>query len=368
MPATFPTTTCSADPKLHARRCRSQPLLVSFHTLCAIAAFVLLTAAATLDASAFSNKQGPFEWHPKRSPNGPVVIIVSLPAQTLSVYRNGVRIGRSPVSTGKPGHRTPTGVFTILQKDADHHSSIYNNASMPFTERLTWSGVALHAGGLPGYPESHGCIHLSLKFSKLLFGITHIGTAVIVAGAKTAPASELHPGPFLPAVAKAEADAALQKIKKKKLHHPKAHGWSATVSKSKTTAGKPKAGPHISIVASAKNNTVEVFNGDQLLFRSSLNIKDPGAPLGTHLYTLVGIAPNGTHLQWSGVAVSGSSAGRDAGRAIGRVLLPPDATKKILHLLHPGATFLITDGAAGHRTRSDNGFMIMRHASRAAKR
>ncbi len=73
-------------------------------------------------------------------------------------YRNGVRIAVSTCSTGKKGHETPTGVFTILEKDKDHHSSTYNNAPMPNMNRLTWSGVALHAGNLPGYPASHGCV------------------------------------------------------------------------------------------------------------------------------------------------------------------------------------------------------------------
>ena len=96
-------------------------------------------------------------------------MIVSLPEQLAYVYRNGVVIGVATVSTGKKGHETPTGVFTILQKDANHHSSLYNNAPMKFQERLTWDGVALHAGGLPGYPSSHGCVHLPSKFAEELF-------------------------------------------------------------------------------------------------------------------------------------------------------------------------------------------------------
>ncbi|MBL8907277.1 MAG: L,D-transpeptidase family protein, partial [Rhizobiales bacterium] len=126
-------------------------------------------------------KPGQFTWHPERSPDGPVAIIVSLPDQLVHVYRNGVRIAVSTCSTGKPGHETPTGVFTILQKDRNHHSSTYNDAPMPNMNRLTWSGVALHAGQLPGYPASHGCVRLPLEFSKLLFTVTHVGTPVIIA-------------------------------------------------------------------------------------------------------------------------------------------------------------------------------------------
>ena len=123
-----------------------------------------------------------FTWNPELAKDGPVLVAVSLKTQTAAVYRNGIRIGTCEVSTGKKGHETPTGVFHILNKDADHRSATYGNAPMPFSERLTWDGVALHAGGLPGYPSSHGCIHLPYEFSKKLFGITHKGTTVVVTG------------------------------------------------------------------------------------------------------------------------------------------------------------------------------------------
>jgi hypothetical protein len=127
-------------------------------------------------------KPGEWVWAPAVSPAGPVLIYVDLSAQRATVYRNGIRIGVSTVSSGKEGHATPTGVFTILQKDRNHHSNIYNNAPMYFQQRLTWGGVALHAGGLPGYPESHGCIHLPYTFSQELFKITALGGTVVVEG------------------------------------------------------------------------------------------------------------------------------------------------------------------------------------------
>ena len=91
-------------------------------------------------------KPGEFTWHPERSPKGAVAVVVSIPQQRVHVYRNGIRIAVATCSTGKPGHETPTGVFTVLQKDKDHHSKTYNNAPMPNMNRLTWDGVALHAG------------------------------------------------------------------------------------------------------------------------------------------------------------------------------------------------------------------------------
>ena len=112
---------------------------------------------------------------PSARPAGPLLIIVSIPDQKVHVYRNGIRIAASTCSTGKPGHSTPTGVFKILQKDKHHRSSTYNNAPMPNMNRLTWSGIALHAGNLPGYPASHGCVRLPMEFSERLFGITQDG-------------------------------------------------------------------------------------------------------------------------------------------------------------------------------------------------
>jgi hypothetical protein len=132
---------------------------------------------------------GEFTWHPDRSPKGAVAVVVSIPEQRVHVYRNGVRIAVSTCSTGKPGHETPTGVFTVLQKDKDHRSSTYNNAPMPNMNRLTWDGIALHAGNLPGYPASHGCVRLPLAFSQKLFTVTHVGTPVIIAGAHSDPGS-----------------------------------------------------------------------------------------------------------------------------------------------------------------------------------
>ncbi|HEY5810595.1 MAG TPA: L,D-transpeptidase family protein [Povalibacter sp.] len=139
-------------------------------------------------------KHGEWIWLGDAVQSGPLVMVVSLTEQRAYVYRNGVAIGVTTVSTGRPGHETPTGVFTILQKDKDHRSTIYNSAPMPYMERLTWGGVALHAGGLPGYPESHGCIHLPSEFARLLFGITSTGMTVVVGSDATAPQNVSHPG------------------------------------------------------------------------------------------------------------------------------------------------------------------------------
>ncbi len=143
---------------------------------CAATPFWGAKHSAPADTPIEALQPGEFIWEGQLEPQGPVVVVVSLPEQVAYVYRNGVRIGVTTVSTGMQGHGTPTGVFTILNKDKDHHSKTYGNAPMPYSERLTVDGVALHAGGLPGYPSSHGCVHLPSEFARQLFGITHQGT------------------------------------------------------------------------------------------------------------------------------------------------------------------------------------------------
>jgi lipoprotein-anchoring transpeptidase ErfK/SrfK len=106
--------------------------------------------------------------------------MVSLSDQQAYVYRNGVRIGHSPVSTGKSGYETPTGSFNILQKKKKHKSNLYDDADMPFMQRLTWDGIALHAGRVPNYPASHGCIRFPHTFASKLYGITRLGSRVVI--------------------------------------------------------------------------------------------------------------------------------------------------------------------------------------------
>jgi hypothetical protein len=124
---------------------------------------------------------GDWRWHPAAAPGGPMVAVVSLPEQRIHVYRNGVRIGLSTVSTGKPGHETPTGTFSILQKKRMHRSNLYDDAPMPFMQRLTWDGIALHAGRVAGEPASHGCVRLPREFAEKLYEATDKGMTVVIA-------------------------------------------------------------------------------------------------------------------------------------------------------------------------------------------
>ncbi|MBZ6377961.1 L,D-transpeptidase [Pacificimonas aurantium] len=143
--------------------------------------------AGPIEPAAEALAPGDFLWADRVSPEGPVTILVSLPVQRAYVYRNGVLIGISTVSTGREGHETPTGVFTILQKRREHYSNLYDNAPMPFMQRLTWDGIALHAGTLPGHPASHGCIRLPEEFARKLFAVTDLGITVVVTASPDIP-------------------------------------------------------------------------------------------------------------------------------------------------------------------------------------
>jgi lipoprotein-anchoring transpeptidase ErfK/SrfK len=153
---------------------------------------VATTAASTTAAvESASLRPGEFVWQPERAPEGDVEIVVSIPLQRAYVYRGGTVIGVTTVSTGRPGHSTPTGRFDILEKHARHFSSKYNNAPMPFMQRLTWDGVALHAGQIPGRPASHGCVRLPLAFAKELFGVTRVGATVHIVDQSPSPEEAL---------------------------------------------------------------------------------------------------------------------------------------------------------------------------------
>jgi hypothetical protein len=164
----------------------SHVLRILLACLLAIGPAALASAAAHTadqrrsDADGSRLAPGGYVWSADRAPSGPVEIVISLSAQRAYVYRNGVRIGMSEASTGKEGYETPTGVFTILEKEKVHRSSRYDDAPMPYMQRLTWYGVALHGGALPGYAASHGCIRLPLGFARKLFTVTSVGTQVVV--------------------------------------------------------------------------------------------------------------------------------------------------------------------------------------------
>ncbi len=177
-----------------------RPFLLLGLALAALVGQAALLAQPSLEAGSVFEaaqrlKAGEFLWAPEVAPEGPMLLVVSLATQRAVLYRNGIPIAITTVSTGRPGHRTPTGIFTVLERDVVHYSSLYNSAPMPNMQRLTWGGVALHGGDLPGYPASHGCIRLPREFARLLFGVTRLGMTVVITTEAAVP--RVAPGEIL---------------------------------------------------------------------------------------------------------------------------------------------------------------------------
>ena len=171
-------------------------------------------------AASGRNEHAPaFESRIAGEPVEPMTAIVSLRNQRITVYDAKGAVLRAPVSSGQKGRETPAGIFSIIEKQAEHYSNLYDDAYMPHMQRITWSGIALHGGPLPGHPASHGCIRMPYDFARLLFGMTRLGMRVIVAPADVAPVDVVHPAlfPMTPGAGTAaasrlaEADAAARK-------------------------------------------------------------------------------------------------------------------------------------------------------------
>ena len=173
------------------------------------AAIVTLAAAAALAALAAAppalaaTKQAakPTEALAPRAAGEPIMAIVSIKSQQVIFYDADGWIARAPVSTGIKGRETPAGVFALLEKDKDHHSSLYDDAWMPNMQRITWNGIALHGGPLPGYAASHGCVRMPYDFAEKLFDKTRIGMRVIISPVDVEPAEFTHPALFAPSAA-----------------------------------------------------------------------------------------------------------------------------------------------------------------------
>jgi uncharacterized protein len=283
-------------------------------------------------------KPGQFIWQGDAVTSGPVVVAVSLEDQRATVYRNGVRIGVTTVSTGKKGHATPTGVFTVLQKDKDHRSSIYNSAPMPYTERLTWGGVALHAGGLPGYPSSHGCVHLPSEFARRLFEIAPMGMVVAIADRDAGPAYARHPG----AVAPLDPLTGTP-VETPRLGPGEEQRWTPNASPS---------GP-VTVIVSGADRRIVVFRSGVEIGRAKFELRDPAQPLGTHAYVLLAPdvsaaagAAGSPERRWQALALPGheSERGTELSPELrSRVAMPPDFLASVRGVIEPGATILVTD-------------------------
>ncbi len=279
-------------------------------------------------------KPGDYVWHPELSPAGPVVVLVSLPDQVLYVYRNGVRIARSTVSSGKPGKRTPTGVFTVLQKKVRHESSIYKGAQMPHMQRLTWSGIALHAGYLPGYPASAGCVRMPVDFAAKLYSITGIGTTVIIADHKSAPNHTVRPGLLFSG----------------KTGTPPAGGFIWTPDKSPT-------GP-LSVILSAPDRRIYVYRNGVEIGRAPVTGLETARLSGTYVYSADSTIDSSGRRDW----ISTASVGRKAPNLKNledRISIDSSFLQDVRAIIIPGTTLVVTDAPVSGQTQSGPGFDIL---------
>ncbi len=162
----------------------------------AVAALAVLLPAAGEAAARSGPRERPIESVQSRSAGEPVMAIVSLRSQRITIFDANGWILRAPVSSGSKGRETPAGIFSVIQKVEEHYSNLYDDAFMPHMQRITWSGIALHGGVLPGRPASHGCVRLPFDFAERLFGETTMGMRVIVAPGDVAPVAFAHPLPF----------------------------------------------------------------------------------------------------------------------------------------------------------------------------
>ena len=276
---------------------------------------------------------GDYVWHPEISPAGPVIILVSIPDQVMYVYRNGVRIGRSTVSTGKPGKQTPTGVFTVLQKKLDHESNIYKGAKMPHMQRLTWSGIAMHAGHLPGYPASGGCIRMPVEFAEKLYAVTNVGTTVVIADNNSGPETTTRPGLLFAA------------------HREEGTPAGAVVWRPE----KASKGP-VSVIVSAADKTVYIYRNGAEIGRAP--VSGLGRISGSHAYSALAAFDSSGRRDWLSIASVGGRA-PNLKDLTNRVMLPPAFRDNARALIIPGTTLILTDQPVSGRTHSAPGFNIL---------
>ena len=285
-------------------------------------------------------KPGDYIWQPEAVPAGAVDIVVSLGQQQLWVYRNGVQVGRSTISSGRQGFETPKGVFMILEKNVSHHSNKYHEASMPHMLRLTWGGLAIHAGNTPAKPESHGCMHVPEDFSKDLYGITEDGNTVLIVDGAPKPqdvpgVSALFDGPNAPAPKPAPAPAA-----------------SPTVAPAPTPpppfVWKPedaKSGPWL-VVFSLVDKRAYVYRKGVEVGRADLGGIDGTLPKGKHVYVALDkTSPKGARL-WTALGTTEGATAPEWRRVGKRWTLPAEFRQHLREIVGPGTTVVLTDEAA----------------------
>jgi cell division septum initiation protein DivIVA len=421
--------------------------------------------AITLTGGAAAKGARPAQTHEataSRPAGEPIMAIVSISAQKVTFYDAEGWIYRAPVSSGTTGRETPAGVFAIVEKDKDHHSTMYDDAWMPNMQRITWNGLALHGGPLPGYAASHGCVRMPYDFAENLFDRTRIGMRVIIAPNDAAPVDFSHPSLFVPnpqaiaaapdrigtlsreadqaaqvadeakraaAAAAAEAKSLPASLRKLELAKKRADAELVFADKAlanaKTDEARAKAEElknklaqkavevaaqldtanasaksKLDAVAATKDalksaatkkadtakaaldaklavEPVSVYisratskiyvrrdthkpapDGGGEVFDATIEvpvtIRDPGRPLGTHIFTAV--AKNDTGLRWTAVTIDDSDDAKDA---LDRITIPQEVIDRIGPTVLPRSSIVISDEPLSKETNYRTEFVVV---------
>ncbi|MDR0181984.1 L,D-transpeptidase family protein [Lysobacter arvi] len=294
-----------------------------------LAAFPIAAQGVKPDTAPLSARSADFVWMEGEVREGPVLVVVSLDAQRAYVYRGAARIAVSNVSTGRPGFETPQGVYTVLEKRREHYSNLYDDAPMPFMQRLTWGGLALHAGALPGRPASHGCIRLPYAFAEKLFGVTSRDTTIVIARAADDPASTAS----TPISSVSASDAASLP-----------YTW---------TPDAAHGGP-LAIVYSTHDREVVVLRGASEIGRATVDLVGESRP-GRHVFWLLSgarteasvVVPGRPALRWLEISLEPEGGDREIRLAdasgAGTIRVNEAFARVVYDILEPGTVLLITD-------------------------
>ena len=323
--------------------------------------------------------------------------MVSLKQQRLTVFSAGVPIASSAVSSGQTGFETPAGIYAILQKNRHHEFNIYSDAPMPFMQRITWSGIALHEGHLPGYPASHGCIRLPGAFASSLFGMTKVGARVIVSRDPLTPRPFAHDKLFKPqapavpvALAQLNADRSATTSMTASDGGTGAYLINTAVAMPRPLESSPSTtraadDGQVAILISRQTGKIYIRRNFQPVYEGDIDIQDPELPLGTHLYTADGFTGDKSQLTWN-VVTFPSNDGKPAGKsrrvrfsdieradlaagvqrtwvtppgaALERIAFEPDVLEEIAEIARPGLSLMITDSAPSQETGKGTEFVV----------
>jgi len=349
-------------------------------------------------------------------PKGPLLISISIEEQRLKIYDSNGLYAETPISTGMRGHSTPMGVFSVIGKEKFHRSNIYSGAPMPYMQRITWSGVAMHAGVLPGYPASHGCIRMPMNFAVRMYGWTRMGARVVIAPGELSPIDFSHPLLFThrpepqitaladkPVIASdlpelkpvLDLESSLRAVAPIRLAD--ASGavplTASTAEPAQTQAATPESATqktpaeakpvkrtgHIAAFISRKEGKIFVRQNFAPLFEAPVTIAD-GGPLGTHVFTIRTANDDPKAFQWSVMSLPPRQppapvqarkhqrgeqeretvevALPSPAAALDRITIPGDAMQKIAEAAMPGDSLIVSDLGLGGETGLGTDFIV----------